>query len=157
MRALAYLHGPSGLGALTALLQHRSEVDIVALPPTTEDHPPPALWQLVRAPLGPPYDLVICAGWRKILTPDELAQAPVKVNLHAGALPKYRGRQPVQRAVADGQQVVLTLHHMIAEVDAGERIASNLLPWYPTAGQVYRNMVVPSYHLVTCFLREVFP
>jgi len=78
------------------------------------------------------------------------------LNVHRGRLPEYAGAEPVKRALENGDEtIVLTVHEMAPEIDAGEvlverphpanyrrddnldenvvRIKKEMLPLYPAA------------------------
>jgi methionyl-tRNA formyltransferase len=78
-----------------------------------------------RLPLEP-FDLMVSLSWRFILPRAVLARARVaNINLHRGALPEFRGAEPVRRAIEAGERrVAITAHRMIEEVDAGPVVAT---------------------------------
>jgi len=69
-------------------------------------------------------DLVVCAGFMKILPPSVLSIPPLGcVNVHGALLPKYRGRAPLSRALMNGENAVgVTVHYMDEGVDSGDII-----------------------------------
>lgn len=80
-----------------------------------------------------PLDLLVALSWR-YLVPQHVLDRFERgcVNVHRGALPTYAGALPVQRAIEAGETVVsLTAHEMIAEIDAGRRIAEARLQIAP--------------------------
>jgi methionyl-tRNA formyltransferase len=65
------------------------------------------------------------------------------VNLHGSLLPKYRGRNPVNWVLVNGEtETGVTLHYMTEEADAGDIIAQRALPidGEDTALTLYRKM-----------------
>lgn len=51
------------------------------------------------------------------------------LNAHAGALPKYRGVEPVVRALLAGETTIgVSVHTMTKEIDGGAVLAQRLLP-----------------------------
>ena len=75
-------------------------------------------------------DLLVCVGYHHRLTPSSCAAQPA-VNLHAGLLPQYRGRFPIQRALYDKAPVIgVTAHYMVWEYDAGNILATATVPTY---------------------------
>jgi hypothetical protein len=53
----------------------------------------------------------------------------VSINQHCGDLQRYRGVEPVLRAMLDGEQhITMTLHRMTPEYDSGSVLASAVLP-----------------------------
>ena len=79
------------------------------------------------------FDLLIVLSWRCILEKSILDRPKIAaINLHRGALPKYKGAEPVLRAINAGDRSVsITAHHMTEELDEGPIIATvemNILP-----------------------------
>lgn len=83
--------------------------------------------------LSPRPDVIVCAGWMHILTPDFLnpiAAANIKViNLHPALPGKFAGAGAIERAWEAGRKEGLKrtgvmVHEVIAEVDAGEAIVT---------------------------------
>ncbi|MBN8555253.1 MAG: hypothetical protein J0L93_07405 [Deltaproteobacteria bacterium] len=67
-------------------------------------------------------DAIFLLGFMRILKPDFLAtfQKPI-VNLHPSWLPHYKGKDAIQKAYeAEEDFMGVSLHHVVAEVDAGE-------------------------------------
>lgn len=157
-RVLAYLHGYTGMGALRALLDHACWIDLETRTVRNEAVRPPDLAGLPTAEYPQEgYDLVLCAGWREILSPKELAQAPLRWNVHSGSLPEYAGRRPVQRAIADDAPVVCALHEMVAKVDSGPILAIHNLGFFRTEHRAYRDLEHAARRLVGRQLRLAFP
>ncbi|KAF2107197.1 formyl transferase [Lophiotrema nucula] len=83
--------------------------------------------------LEPRPDVIVCAGWMHILTPDFLnpiSSAGVKViNLHPALPGEFAGAGAIERAWKAGREEGLTrtgvmIHEVIAEVDAGDAIVT---------------------------------
>ncbi|KAF2277733.1 phosphoribosylglycinamide formyltransferase [Westerdykella ornata] len=83
--------------------------------------------------LSPRPELIVCAGWMHILTPDFLnpiAEAGIKViNLHPALPGEFAGAGAIQRAWEAGRKgeikrTGVMVHEVIAEVDAGECVVS---------------------------------
>ncbi len=70
-------------------------------------------------------DLVVCAGFMRILPPAFVAEfAPRLLNTHPALLPKYPGAHAVRDALADGASVTGVTVHLIDEgVDTGPVLA----------------------------------
>lgn len=109
--------------------------------------------------LGPinSFDILITVSWRFLVPKDIFSRARIAaVNVHRGKLPTYAGAEPIKRALENGEKnVVLTVHEMVEEIDAGtvliekihpvnfdnlktleenvERIKKEMLPLYPIA------------------------
>jgi phosphoribosylglycinamide formyltransferase-1 len=77
-------------------------------------------------------DLVVCAGWMKILGPAALASGPAFVNTHPALLPAFPGAHAVRDALAYGVKVSgATVHFVDAGVDTGPVIAQVAVPVEP--------------------------
>jgi len=83
--------------------------------------------------LSPRPDIVVCAGWMHILTPDFLAPitaANIRViNLHPALPGEFAGAGAIERAWEAGRKEGLKrtgvmVHEVIAEVDAGDAIVT---------------------------------
>jgi methionyl-tRNA formyltransferase len=72
------------------------------------------------------FDLLIVLSWRCILEKSILDRPKTAaINLHRGALPKYKGAEPVLRAINAGDRSIsITAHHMTEELDEGPVIAT---------------------------------
>lgn len=96
---------------------------------------------LARLVLKDGPDLVVCAGWMHILTPeflDPLATADPSVpviNLHPALPGEYDGKSAIERAWKDFQNGKLKegrtgvmIHYVISEVDRGQPIVTRQVP-----------------------------
>lgn len=90
-------------------------------------------------------DVFLSVWYRRLLGGPLLALPRVAaVNLHPSLLPAYRGRSPLNWVLVNGEtRTGLTLHHMVAEADAGDIIAQVPLDIGPddTALMLYERMV----------------
>lgn len=77
-------------------------------------------------------DLVVLAGFMRILTPDFVAHyAGRMVNIHPSLLPAFTGMHTHQRALDAGVHVHgCTVHFVTAELDHGPMIAQAAVPVY---------------------------
>lgn len=66
-------------------------------------------------------DLILSISWRYRFSQKLLQSCPLGgVNIHRGALPQYRGAEPIKRALQNGKkQIVVCAHQMIEQIDAG--------------------------------------
>uniref|UniRef100_A0AAU2UXQ6 Formyltransferase family protein n=1 Tax=Streptomyces sp. NBC_00003 TaxID=2903608 RepID=A0AAU2UXQ6_9ACTN len=72
---------------------------------------------------------LVSAYWRRLLPEPVLSLAPIAVNLHGSLLPRYRGRAPVNWQILHGErQGGVSLHHMVAEPDAGDLVDQEPFP-----------------------------
>jgi len=72
------------------------------------------------------HDLLIVLSWRYILPTETLEKFKIaRINIHRGALPAYKGGEPVRRAIENNDKTVtITAHHIIEELDAGSPIGT---------------------------------
>jgi phosphoribosylglycinamide formyltransferase-1 len=75
-------------------------------------------------------DLVVLAGFMRVLTPHFLAHFPGRViNTHPSLLPRFPGKDATRQAIAAGAQTSgVTVHFVEAIVDAGPIIAQASVP-----------------------------
>lgn len=78
-------------------------------------------------------DLVILAGFMRILTPHFVARFHGRLfNIHPSLLPKYPGLNTHQRAIEAGDQVAgATVHFVTEELDGGPSVAQVKIPILP--------------------------
>lgn len=74
-------------------------------------------------------DLVILAGFMRILTPNFVSQWQGKMlNIHPSLLPFYKGINTHQRVLNTGDRLHgCTVHFVTAELDAGQSIAQSII------------------------------
>ncbi|MGM0444334.1 MAG: formyltransferase family protein, partial [Fibrobacterota bacterium] len=97
-------------------------------------------------------DLLVSVSWRMLIPPSILAIPRFGgVNLHRGFLPRYKGAEPVRRALENGDhEIGITAHVLAEEIDAGEVLA------------VVRHPVLSGYthslhDLTECLKSEITP
>jgi phosphoribosylglycinamide formyltransferase-1 len=75
-------------------------------------------------------DLVVMAGWMRIVTPVLIDAFPGRlVNLHPSLLPSFRGRDGIGAALAAGVTLAgCTAHLVVPEVDAGPILVQAAVP-----------------------------
>lgn len=99
------------------------------------DHPDRAAWDaaLTRAVLDHEPDLVVSAGFMKILGPAFLARFGGRmINTHPALLPAFPGAHPVRDALDYGVQVTgATVHLVDGGVDTGPILAQEAVPVRP--------------------------
>lgn len=76
---------------------------------------------------------IALAGYMQLLSPAFVAHWRGRiVNIHPSLLPKYRGLDTHQRALADGETMAgCTVHVVTEEVDSGEILAQSKVPIRP--------------------------
>jgi methionyl-tRNA formyltransferase len=74
--------------------------------------------------------MIVVDSYSMLLPPDVLAIPPLgAVNVHYAPLPRYRGPNPTQWAIINGErETAVTIHLMTDEVDAGDILAQRLVP-----------------------------
>ncbi|HEY6454917.1 MAG TPA: formyltransferase [Steroidobacteraceae bacterium] len=82
--------------------------------------------------------------YRSMLPPQLLQLARWgALNMHGSLLPQYRGRAPVNWAIANGEtQTGATLHYMVARPDAGPIVAQEAVPIGPNDHALAVSMAV---------------
>jgi phosphoribosylglycinamide formyltransferase-1 len=75
-------------------------------------------------------DLVVMAGWMRIVTPVLIQAFPDRlVNIHPSLLPSFRGIDAVGQALANGVRLSgCTAHLVCEEVDAGQVLVQAAVP-----------------------------
>lgn len=75
-------------------------------------------------------ELVVMAGWMRVVTPVLLQAFPDRViNLHPSLLPSFKGIRAVEQAIAAGVKITgCTVHWVVPEVDSGQIIMQAAVP-----------------------------
>ena len=117
-----------------------AEARIPVLQPTRVNDPSFVEALRARAP-----DLLVSVAY------DQILRAPVRgvarlggVNLHAGALPRYRGRNVINWAIINGEAEIGVTAHLIDDgIDTGDVVLQRFLPigWTDTYGDVLARVV----------------
>jgi len=77
-------------------------------------------------------ELVVGAGYMRVLSPAFLERFPAVLNVHPSLLPEFRGLRAVERALEAGvEETGVTVHFMVEEVDAGPVVAQEAVPVLP--------------------------
>ncbi|MEB3263936.1 MAG: phosphoribosylglycinamide formyltransferase [Synechococcus sp.] len=86
--------------------------------------------QLIEAFRREAVDLVVMAGWMRIVTPVLIEAFPQRlVNIHPSLLPSFRGVDAVGQALAAGVRLAGCTAHLVSEeVDAGRILAQAAVP-----------------------------
>ena len=124
--------------------------------PWLVDRPDAALEARLRA-VAP--ELIFSFYFRHLLPPGILGLARLGAyNLHGSLLPKYRGRAPVNWAVARGEtQTGATLHAMSAKADSGDIVDQEAVPIGPddTAADVQKRVTQAGVRILEKRLAEL--
>lgn len=75
-------------------------------------------------------ELVILAGWMRIITPIFIDAFPNRIiNIHPSLLPSFKGVQAVEQALAAGVKITgCTVHLVVTEVDSGPILIQAAVP-----------------------------
>lgn len=77
-------------------------------------------------------DVLLSVAAPEIFRKGTLAAAPHVLNVHTGRLPRFRGMMPTFWALEQGEhEVVITVHTMVAKLDAGAVVAEFPVPIAP--------------------------
>lgn len=77
-------------------------------------------------------ELVVGAGYMRVLSPVFLERFPAVLNVHPSLLPRFRGLHAVERALEAGVgETGVSVHFMVEEVDAGPVVAQEVVPVLP--------------------------
>jgi phosphoribosylglycinamide formyltransferase-1 len=77
-------------------------------------------------------DLVVGAGYMRVLSPVFLERFPAVLNVHPSLLPAFKGLRAVERALEAGvEKTGVTVHYMVEEVDAGPVVAQEAVSVLP--------------------------
>ena len=78
-------------------------------------------------------DLIVLAGWMRIVTPTLINAFPNKIiNLHPSLLPKYKGLHAIEQALDSGDKMTgVSVHYVNEELDGGEVILQSEVPILP--------------------------
>ena len=78
-------------------------------------------------------DLIILAGWMRIITPKLLDAFPNRIiNVHPSLLPKYKGLHAVEQALESGDETTgCTVHYVTEELDSGDIICQEKVHIFP--------------------------
>ena len=69
--------------------------------------------------------LLLCNSYSLLIRDDFLSVSETAVNLHGGKLPEYRGANPIQWSLINGERTVgITLHAISATLDGGDVVGA---------------------------------
>ncbi|CAN5251805.1 phosphoribosylglycinamide formyltransferase [soil metagenome] len=113
-------------------LERARTAGVEAFAVSLADSPDRGAWNLGLADAVAQHapDLVVCAGFMRILSPDFLARFPSRVvNTHPALLPSFPGAHAVADALAYGVRITGVTVHLVDEgVDTGPVVAQAAVP-----------------------------
>jgi phosphoribosylglycinamide formyltransferase-1 len=94
---------------------------------------PNAELELVRLLRDANVDLVVLAGFMRVLKETMLTAYPLKIiNIHPSLLPKFPGIEAWRQALAAGEKITgCSVHYVDAGIDSGEIIMQRKVPVLP--------------------------
>lgn len=107
-----------------------NQIDTIAISPNDfpnfDDYEKAVLTELQKYPI----DLVVCAGYMRILGPTLLNAFPNKIiNIHPSLLPKFKGLNAQKQALEAGEtEAGCTVHYVNDELDGGPIILQKKVP-----------------------------
>jgi phosphoribosylglycinamide formyltransferase 1 len=96
-------------------------------------------------------ELVVMAGWMRIVTPVLLNACPHVLNIHPSLLPSFKGIHAVEQALAAGVKITgCTVHWVVPELDSGPIIIQAAVPVLPedTADTLHARIQVQEHRIM---------
>jgi methionyl-tRNA formyltransferase len=104
-------------------------------------------------------DLLILAGYPRILKEDEIKLMPLGViNIHTSLLPNYRGRHPVDWAMENKEKEIgITIYYVDKGIDTGDIIIQDSVPYVEGEGydSVVAKLVDKIPAMVSCVVKQI--
>jgi phosphoribosylglycinamide formyltransferase-1 len=111
--------------------------------------------------LAPYVELVVCAGYMQLLTPEFLDRFPGRViNVHPALLPAFPGAHAVADALAAGATETGASVHVVDEgVDTGRVLRQEAVPVLPgdTEETLHARIREVEHRLLPAVVRELLP
>ena len=77
-------------------------------------------------------DLIVLAGYMRILSPRFIGSFDTIINVHPSLLPKFKGAHAIEQALESGDtETGVTVHYVTEELDSGEVILQTKVPILP--------------------------
>ena len=77
-------------------------------------------------------DLIVLAGYMRILSPRFVGSFENIINVHPSLLPKFKGAHAIEQALESGDtETGVTVHYVTEELDSGEIILQTKVPILP--------------------------
>ena len=104
-------------------------------------------------------DIIISCAYGVIL-PERVINIPklACINIHASLLPKYRGANPIQRAIINGDSITgITIMNMDKGVDTGDMLLKDAMPISKgiTYGELEKELSIMGSNLVIKYLENM--
>jgi phosphoribosylglycinamide formyltransferase-1 len=117
--------------------------------------------ELIRILLAHNVDLVILAGYMRVLSPEFIAAFPGRIlNIHPSLLPLYSGLHPQRQALeARATESGCTVHFVDEQVDHGRIVLQRRVPVLPTddentlAARILEQEHIAYTEAISCVLR----
>ena len=104
-------------------------------------------------------DLIVLAGWMKIISPAFIEAFPNKIiNIHPSLLPKHKGVNAIEKALKDNDTITgCTVHYVTEELDSGQIIRQEEVPILPddTLESLTRAVHQAEYRLLPLVINEL--
>lgn len=103
-------------------------------------------------------DLVVMAGWMRVITPVLLNAFPKVLNIHPSLLPSFRGIRAVEQAIAAGVKITgCTVHWVVPEVDSGEILIQAAVPVLPddTPTSLHARIQVQEHRIIVAAIAQI--
>jgi phosphoribosylglycinamide formyltransferase 1 len=103
-------------------------------------------------------ELVVMAGWMRVITPVLLDAFPKVLNIHPSLLPSFRGIRAVEQAIAAGVKIAgCTVHWVVPEVDSGPILIQAAVPVLPddTPTSLHARIQVQEHRIMVAAIAQV--
>lgn len=103
-------------------------------------------------------ELVVMAGWMRVITPVLLDAFPKVLNIHPSLLPSFKGIRAVEQAIAAGVKIAgCTVHWVVPEVDSGKILVQAAVPVLPndTPTSLHARIQVQEHRIIVDAIAQV--
>jgi phosphoribosylglycinamide formyltransferase 1 len=103
-------------------------------------------------------ELVVMAGWMRVITPVLLNAFPKVLNIHPSLLPSFKGIRAVEQAIAAGVKIAgCTVHWVVPEVDSGKILVQAAVPVLPndTPASLHARIQVQEHRIIVEAIDQV--
>ena len=104
-------------------------------------------------------ELVVGAGYMRVLSPVFLERFAAVLNVHPSLLPEFKGLHAVRRVLEAGvEETGVTVHFMVEEVDAGPIVSQEAVPVIPgdTEASLFERLHPVEHRLLVGAVAEYF-